>query len=183
MDVTVITLDQEVSVERDFEQLYRSTFPAVAKLVRRWNGSLQDTKDIFHDGLVLLFEKEQDGSVTYATTREAYLVGICKHLWIKKFSRDVSKISLNEFEATISVPDDYYPTINMQALLKIVTATGKRCLDLLQSIYFRRASMVKTADELGYRNEHSASVQKYKCLEKIREQVKNKSISYEDFFE
>jgi hypothetical protein len=36
---------------------------------------------------------------------------------------------------------------------------------------------------MGFANEHSASAQKYKCLEKVREIVKQKSLTYEDFVE
>jgi hypothetical protein len=35
----------------------------------------------------------------------------------------------------------------------------------------------------GFSNPHSASVQKYKCIEKIKVMVKQKSLSYEDFME
>jgi hypothetical protein len=43
--------------------------------------------------------------------------------------------------------------------------------------------MKKLMKNLGYLNEHSASVQKYKCLEKIRNIVKEKSLTYDDFTE
>jgi DNA-directed RNA polymerase specialized sigma24 family protein len=183
MDVALLVHDQQISAERDFKKLYQTTFPIVAKLVRRWNGSLQDAKDIFHDGLVLLVEKERGDAALYTSTREAYLVGICKHLWIKKFSKDVSTVALDAFEKTIDVPGDFYQTVNTYSLLKFVAATGKRCLDLLRAVYFDTSSIREAAQNLGYGSEHSLSVQKYKCLEKIREQIKHKTISYEDFLE
>jgi RNA polymerase sigma factor (sigma-70 family) len=183
MDVAELSLDRQVSVEQEFEKLYRTTFPIVAKLVRRWNGSLQDAKDIFHDGLVLVMEKERANDISYKINREAYLVGICKHLWIRKFSKDISNVTLDDFEQTIAMPEDFHPTVNINSLLQFVASTGKRCLDLLQSVYFHASSIGEVAKDLGYGSDHSVSVQKYKCLEKIREQVKNKTITYEDFFE
>ncbi|RAW00859.1 RNA polymerase sigma factor [Pseudochryseolinea flava] len=172
----------EAQIALDFEALYKRTFPVVAKLVHKWNGSLDDAKDVFHDGLVLLYEKMQDG-VQFQTSREAYLVGICKNLWVKKFSKDVAKVALDEIERSIEIPGDFYPTVNTQHLLTMLMSTGKRCLALLEAMYFKGKSVERVAQDLGYSGEHSASVQKYKCLEKMREQIRNKNIAYEDFLE
>ena len=182
MEAIMEKIDHQVDVERDFEKLYYSTFPAVAKLVHRWKGSLEDAKDIFHDGLILLYEKESEGAC-FNISREAYLVGICKNLWIRKFTHDIAKVNLDDVERLIEIPADFYPTVNSQSLLDFLSSTGKKCLDLLQSIYFKASSISKVAKDLGYSNEQSASFQKYKCLEKMRDQIRNKTISYEEFLE
>jgi hypothetical protein len=43
--------------------------------------------------------------------------------------------------------------------------------------------MVKVAQLFGFSGERSATVQKYKCIEKVRETVKQKALTYEDFLE
>jgi hypothetical protein len=43
--------------------------------------------------------------------------------------------------------------------------------------------MKELADLFGYAGERSATVQKYKCIEKVRETVKEQSLAYEDFIE
>jgi hypothetical protein len=64
-----------------------------------------------------------------------------------------------------------------------VEAAGTKCLNLLRSFYFENVTLKEVAMKFGYGSEHSAAVQKYKCLEKIRESIKEKSMTYEDFFE
>jgi len=44
-------------------------------------------------------------------------------------------------------------------------------------------SLQEIADEYGYSGVRSATVQKFKCLEKVRESVKEKSLVYDDFME
>lgn len=44
-------------------------------------------------------------------------------------------------------------------------------------------SMEDLAGRFGYSIVRSATVQKYKCLKKVRDSIKEKSMSYEDFFE
>jgi len=54
---------------------------------------------------------------------------------------------------------------------------------LLRAFYYDKLSMSKIANRFGFSSERSATVQKYKCLEKVRDLVKEKSLSYEDFLE
>jgi RNA polymerase sigma factor (sigma-70 family) len=183
METLVLQPEATTSGTATFEGLYEAVFPVVAKLVRKWNGSFEDAKDIFHDGLVVLYEKEHSKDLSFNISREAYLVGICKHLWMKKHARDASRISLDDMESAIEIPQDFYPTVNTGQLLQFLEVTSKRCLDLLSAFYFQVLPVKKVARLLGYSSEHSVSVQKYKCLEGLRNQVKEKSITYEDFLE
>jgi DNA-directed RNA polymerase specialized sigma24 family protein len=169
--------------ERRFEEFYEKAFPMVAGFVSHMNGSLQDAKDIFQDSLVIFVEKSEDPEFKVDTVPERYILGIAKHLWIRKYKRDSKTVSLTALESSITIPVDYFPTPHTIRLLKFVEATGKKCLDLLRSFYFEQLSMHDMAKGLGYRSEHSVSVQKYKCLEKVRETIKEKSFTYEDFFE
>lgn len=166
-----------------FDELYKEAFPPVASFVSKMSGSFQDAKDIFHDALVIFHEKTEDESFVLSTSAEAYVVGIAKHLWLKKFKRSKLTISLDALEASIVIPEDYYPTINTNRLLQLLEVAGKKCLDLLHSFYHEKLSAEEIKNRFGFKTEHSASVQKYKCIEKIRETVQQKVINYENFFE
>jgi DNA-directed RNA polymerase specialized sigma24 family protein len=169
--------------ERLFEEFYESAFPSVASFVSQMNGTFQDAKDIFQDALVIFFEKSEDPEFKINTAPERYILGISKHLWIKKFKADLKTISLTAMELSISIPADFFPTPHSRRLLRFLENSGKKCMDLLRGFYYEKQTMKDIAKTLGYSNEHSATVQKYKCLEKIRDSIKEKSISYEDFFE
>ncbi|NJO03306.1 MAG: sigma-70 family RNA polymerase sigma factor [Bacteroidia bacterium] len=165
------------------EELYLSTFPRVAAFVKSMQGNLEDARDIFQDALVIYLEKAQRGQLAVYQSEQSYLLGIVKHLWIRKFRRDAPKVSLDDAEQTINLEDAYFPLVNETRLLQILEQSGKRCLDLLRAFYYQNLSMKKIAAFLGFKSERSATVQKYKCLEKLRNVVKEKSISYEEFFE
>jgi RNA polymerase sigma factor (sigma-70 family) len=171
--------------ERDklFETLYLTAFPVVARFVRKMNGSLDDASDLFQDALVIYCEKISDTNFSIHISPEAYILGITKHLWMRKYKQDQKKVSLDSMEASITIPNDYYPDVNHQQLLKLVATTGKKCMDLLHAFYYEKISMKALAGRFGFVTERSATVQKYKCIEKIRDTVKEKSIAYEDFIE
>ncbi|MFD0793024.1 RNA polymerase sigma factor [Mucilaginibacter litoreus] len=161
-------------------ELYKSAFPAVAKYISKMGGSFDDAKDIFQDALVIYYEKAIAGDAAVANKR-AYLVGIAKHLWLKKFNAAILSTSLND------LPVDIIQTVDEQVsankVLQYLQTAGKRCMDLLSAFYYDKLPMKDVAGLFGYSGERSVTVQKYKCLEKVRETVKQQSLSYADFIE
>lgn len=180
---TTAAVKQPVPADNEtfFADLYEGAFPAFAQFAARLNGSFDDAKDIFHDALVVFFEKSMQPDFRVTGAPEPYVVGIAKHLWIRKFHHDRLKISLNDVESSIAIPSDFYPEVNELRLLRLLETTGKRCLELLQKFYYERSPLKDIARTLGYGNEHSASVQKFKCLGKMREAIKSNGMSYDDF--
>jgi RNA polymerase sigma factor (sigma-70 family) len=177
--VTCLTREEESY----FSILYGSAFPGVARFVSRHKGTFQDAKDIFQDALIIFYEKTKQDAHPVKVSAEAYIFGIAKHLWIKKYKRSRAEVSLDEFETSIIIPDDYYQTVESDKLLQFLSAAGEKCLALLQAFYYSRIPVAQIMNIFGYRNEHTASVQKFKCLEKIRDKIKAKSLHYEDFTE
>ena len=158
-------------VTLDISQVYEETFPAVASFVAKMGGSVDDARDIFHDAFVIAFEKE--------SLDPAYIVGIAKHLWFRKFKVDKNLIDLDD---TIEIPEDEKLPVSTR-LVRLVETAGRACLDLLQSFYYEKRSAENIAESFNYSNAHSATVQKHKCLQKLRTFVKEKSLDYESFVE
>lgn len=165
-----------------FEALYEQAFQAVARFVSSRKGTLSDAFDIFHDALVIFQEKTETG-FRPATSPEAYVLGIAKHLWLHRFSKERLSVSLDDAEKDIALPEDYFPKVNDIRLLRFLEAAGKRCLELLHAFYYGRQPMDNIAGSMGFSTARSATVQKYKCIEKVRNTIKEKSLQYEDFLE
>ncbi|RYE48368.1 MAG: sigma-70 family RNA polymerase sigma factor, partial [Sphingobacteriales bacterium] len=70
------------------EQLYRDAFPIVAKTVARLGGGLDEAKDIFHDALIIYLEKGREPGFKIKQSPVAYLTGIARILWIRKFNHE-----------------------------------------------------------------------------------------------
>jgi RNA polymerase sigma factor (sigma-70 family) len=173
---------ETVPINYEIEELYEQVFPAVAKFISSSGGSFEDAKDIFHDALVIFMDKKSHDMAGAIQSDKAYILGISKHLWFRKQNKD-KYYSLSIIESEFEIPEDYFPTANSKRLLNFLKIVGKRCLDLLRAFYFQQKPVNEIANELDYSNEHSVSVQKYKCLEKVRNVVKEKSLAYDDFTE
>jgi DNA-directed RNA polymerase specialized sigma24 family protein len=167
---------------KTFSELYESAFPVVARFVAKHGGSFDDAQDIFQDALIIYHEKQQK-DLAISESEEAYIFGIAKHLWIKKFKHDRKLVSLNDMERTIEIPPDYFPSISTSKLLSFLEGVGEKCLNLLSTFYLNEKKIPEITKAFKFRSEHSTSVQKFKCIEKLREAVKQKPEVYESLFE
>jgi DNA-directed RNA polymerase specialized sigma24 family protein len=170
----------EFDREEFFSNLYLKVFPSVANFIRKQNGTLDDAKDVFHDALIIFYEKKTDRTLEVHLTDEAYVFGIVKHLWIKKV-RDDHRVLLTEMESIITLPDDIEIKQQSISIVAFLKSAGQKCMALLQAFYYEKKSLELISSSFGFSSIRSATVQKYKCLEKVRDLVKNKSKNYEDF--
>lgn len=179
METITIRYSAPVLDEAFYEVLYDEVYPVIASLIGRQGGSRADAEDIFQDAVLLLLDMSQRGEIR---DHRKYLVGIAKHLWLRRARGTVRHLALDDFEQSLSVPDA--PSDEGQdALLHLLQRTGSKCLDLLSDFYFAGLTIADVAARHGFTNVHSASVQKHKCVEKLRTIVREKSYRYEDFVE
>lgn len=163
-----------------FLHLYQSTFPSVASFVAKRGGSFEQAKDVFQDALVIYYEKITCHSLVIEQDHKSYIFGICKHLWFKSYQK--SSLLQDIGEHTL-VPEEEVTSYSEKKLLQLLSATGKKCMALLKSFYYDKLPMVEIAETFGFSGTRSATVQKFKCLEKVRNTVKEKALNYESFLE
>ena len=156
---------------------YLELFPIVATFVSKKGGNLEDAKEVFQESIVIYYEKLRSDSFAPTQSDEAYLVGIAKKRWLKTCNNLKHHKQLDQ----IDVKEQKEAELLTGKLMEHLKRTGQKCMDLLQAFYYEKVTMKELASRFGYRSERSATVQKYKCIEKIREEVKQKSLAYEDF--
>lgn len=155
--------------------LYKKVFPVVARYVSKRGGSFDEAKDIFHDALINWYEKNNADAST-AKNNIAYIVGTAKHLWLKRCREDSHLSALENTD----IADEIYSETSSTRLLNFLERAGKKCMELLISFYYDNLPLTDIAGKFGYSGVRSATVQKYKCLEKVREFIKQKALTYDD---
>ncbi len=173
-DQTSVSIEQR---QRLFMQLYKKAFPAVARYVARLGGSFDEAKDVFQDALVIYYEQVIVKQKPIDNP-DAYLAGTAKKLWLKRYHQNNRFTSLEVAEA---LPDEETECPSDHKLLNFLQRAGKKCMDLLKSFYYDEQPLGEIAETYGFSGVRSATVQKYKCLEKVRETVKQKALTYDDF--
>ena len=163
--------------EKLFISLYKNAFPVVARYVNKMGGTFDEAKDVFQDSLVIYYEKSVECSFELKTNEKAYLLGTAKHLWLKQH-RDNSKLTPID---GLEIESEETAQASDKKVLNFLQTAGKKCMDLLRSFYYDGLQLADAAELFGFSGVRSATVQKYKCLEKVRETVKQKALTYEDF--
>ncbi|MGZ3999435.1 MAG: RNA polymerase sigma factor [Mucilaginibacter sp.] len=177
MDENKIIVKTAEDREMLFIALYKSVFPAVARYVSKMGGTFDEAKDIFQDALVAWYEKAASDGFVLRSDEKAYLFGISKNLWLKKHKHNTQYVPLDGFDAE----GEEQTALSDSKILSFLQTTGKKCMDLLRSFYYDELPLNDIAETFGFSGTRSATVQKYKCLEKVRETIKEKQLTYEDF--
>lgn len=161
-------------------ELYKTAFPDVATFVRKNGGSLSEAKDVFQDALLIYYEKRLEANFVPEYDHSHYLKGIARHLWYKKFRRETHIEPLsNEMDIMADPAEEKVSKI----LLHFLEQSGKRCLALLSAFYYEKINMKELAVRFGFSGERSATAQKYKCLEKVRNTIHKRALTKDDFYE
>ncbi|TCK83115.1 RNA polymerase sigma factor [Albibacterium bauzanense] len=165
--------------ETFFMALYKKAFFPVSRYVARMGGSFEEAQDIFQDALVIYYEKVMSAQDEIILNEKTYVLGIAKRLWLQRYKTSGKNQPLNDYDIE-AVPDEQLATAK---ILYYLESAGKKCMELLKAYYYDHLSVGNIATLFGYSSTHSATVAKYKCLEKVRETVKEKSLNYADFIE
>ncbi|WP_342645995.1 sigma-70 family RNA polymerase sigma factor [Mucilaginibacter sp. CSA2-8R] len=169
-----------INHEQWLTHLYLSVFSAVAAYIKGKGGTLDDAKDVFQDALVIYYEKAIASKVIIEHSEKAYLLGIAKHLWYHRQQKQKGTVSEDVLDYDhLAIEVVVVPAANR--LLRYLETAGQKCMDMLQAFYYDKLNMREIAERFNLSGERSATVQKHKCLEKVREKVKEKSLTYEDF--
>lgn len=171
----------ETISEQEMLRIYRETFPAVASMVRNLGGDLETAKDLFHDALIIYYEKQTAGSLEINVSERSYITGITRNLWNRQFRSRLFTTTLDESDEEAMYFEDNHEAeyLVSTSLLHFLQTAGKKCMQLLQAFYYDQQSMQDIAKQFHFSSARSATVQKFKCLEKLREQLKTSAL-YEE---
>ncbi len=164
------------------KQLYRQAFPAVRRLVQRHGGTAQDAQDVFHDALIVLYEKAVANTLVLTASPGTYLVSVSRNLWLQEQARRrrTGHLGLAPEHSQVAA-DEAAPPLEeaAAAVLGYVAQLGVRCQQLLLAFYYFQQPLAQIAPAQQYGSVRSATVQKFKCLERLRKSMR---VTFADHF-
>ncbi|UOQ98050.1 sigma-70 family RNA polymerase sigma factor [Hymenobacter sp. 5317J-9] len=160
--------------EQALTRLYRQAFPAVRRYVSRHGGSAEDAQDVFHDALVILYEQATGGSLVLTAAASTYLVGVARNLWLHELRRRarLPQDALPDDPAQLPAEAADAPEEPALAVLDYVERLGDRCKSILLAFYYFGQPLTRIAADHHFGSVRSATVQKFKCLERLRNSVR-----------
>ncbi|MGA0556763.1 RNA polymerase sigma factor [Larkinella sp. VNQ87] len=161
------------------ERIYAETFPMVRHYVREHGGSDQDAKDVFQEAIITFYEQTVHENRVLTSSVRTYLMGICKNRWRQELTKRARKSPLTATEADTvwTEPEDDADRPPLK-LMTFVEQLGETCKSILVSFYYFGQHLEQIATQHGYRNVRTATVQKFKCLERLRKAVGHLTIDH-----
>ena len=163
----------------DLDLIYKKHKDYCLNFMKRINHNDELNQDIFHDAIIVLYEKIMNPDFTALTCSiQTYLNSICRNqilVRLKKGGRH-SEYS-EEYDTRI---DDWFEedeserTEKVQATVKgldKLKELGGKCYDILKRFFYQNQSMDKIAYDMNFSGEDSAKSQKAKCQKKLKELV------------
>lgn len=135
-------------------------------------------KDIYHDALIVFYEKIVRVDFVLTCSIQTYLNSICRNQILVRLKKEEKKSQYSEeFDERIK---DWYEAEDqenegkIQAIVKALEALkgfGGKCYEILRRYFYENSSMEKIAYELDYSNADNVKNQKARCQKKLKELV------------
>ena len=166
-------------IDQVFNYLIEYEYPNTMRFIENNGGNNEQAREIFQEAITLILERIYCKKLEIKSSFSAYLYSVARNLWIKQMkerklhAKVVDEIAYSETEISV-IEHRSAPVDNYEIICSAIEQLGDPCRKLLEYFYFRNLDWQTIASEMGYSSPESARNQKYKCLERIREQLKEK---------
>ncbi len=161
-------------------KVYSSNYPAIERMVLKNSGSSDEAKDVFQDAMLVFYKNISKEGFELTAAISTYIFAISRRLWLKRLKQK-SKLSYDQEDASVEAFDfeliSKNPDEIMLRVVELLKQRGKNCLDILKRIYFNNQSFDQIADALGYASGQVVREQKYRCIKRVREDLKGVELS------
>lgn len=142
--------------------------------MRRRGGTAEDAQDVFHDALVILYEQAVGSQLMLTAAPGTYLVGIARNLWRHELRRRarLPQDALPDAPGYLAAEAAPATEETAFAVLDYVEQLGAKCKSILLAFYYFQQPLTQIAADHDYRSVRSATVQKFKYLERLRQSVR-----------
>jgi RNA polymerase sigma factor (sigma-70 family) len=159
-----------------FRYLYRQYYGLVESIVTQNNGNADDAKDVFHDGLIVLFNNVKKEGFHLSATLKTYLYSICRNLWLMKLRKGKKETPLQDHHEHIPLSENIFDTLltneRKELVVRLLKKLGDDCRRLIELFYFHQMKMAKLMEVFQLGSEQAAKNKKSNCMKKLREMAR-----------
>lgn len=164
-------------------EAYRSEF---LHWIRRFAHCDQDeAKEYYQAAVLIVYENVHQGTMdNLKSSLKTYLFGIGKNLAWQSYRQDIRKqkagaaFYLENYITEQSPELAQWQDHQLDLVRECFQLLGDPCRTLLDLHYFQRKSMEEISSQLAYKNADTAKNQKYKCMERLRRMVEERTVTH-----
>ena len=165
------------------KQLYRENQTTILAFIQENNGSLEEAKDVFQEGILILYKQLKAQKFRGESQLNTYLFSICRYLWYHKLKKESRRADLLAQQEDLPSPSHIDPYRRMQdeeqraLMMALFQQIGDKCRQvLLYSLYYDYA-MKEIAEEMGFKSDQIARNKKHRCLGRLKKVLAEKPLA------
>ena len=161
---------------------------------KQCNGiDIDEIKDIYHDAVLVLYDKAKTGNFELTSSIQTYLNSICRNQLLNRFKDTGKVISFPDSSESDGNNEEYLPGIKdwlpysdfsingeddsesgerIRAIMKgmeVMKSSKGICYELLSMVYYQNKTMKQLVEHFSeLSHEDSAKSKNYKCKEKLK---------------
>jgi RNA polymerase sigma factor (sigma-70 family) len=159
------------------KSIYSIYFPTIKRFILDAKGSEQDAKDVFQEGIIIIYRKIKEGNINLTSSFKSYIYSVCRFIWMKQLSKERENAEqLDVYLEYEEIPDvrldEYEKNEQYKLYQKHFLRLEKECQKLLQ-LFLKNVPLKEIADELGIGSQQYIKRKKYKCKEQLVRYIKS----------
>lgn len=154
--------------------IYQKYYKAIAHLVETNGGTKEDARDVFQEGLMVLYQKVQQADFQIKNSFLTYFYAVCRNIWLnklrkrpkKKVTFDNELLSIEAEDPNINIEKNEQYFLYRQKFLQL----GKDCQKVL-SLFLKKVKMEEITKRMGYGSVNYTKKRKFMCKKKLMELI------------
>ncbi|MEM9819873.1 MAG: sigma-70 family RNA polymerase sigma factor [Bacteroidota bacterium] len=174
--VELLASHHERDNDRALRYLYATHCDVIMKMIYKNNGSEEEAKDVFQDGLIVLYNKCKAKDFQLRSSLQTFLFSICRNLWLMKLRSKKREVKLDDSFTHLPDLDDSILEVLVvsereQLVAQLLNQLGEGCKQILHYFYFERLRMKAIMQLMKLSSEQVAKNKKANCMKKLRKLV------------
>jgi DNA-directed RNA polymerase specialized sigma24 family protein len=159
------------------EFIYRVYFPVIESFVIHHQGSSDEAKDVFQEGMIISYRKIRAGSLVLSCKFGTYLYAVCKKVWIQERKKALLHAEKLRNQALVvhdpgPVEDPLMDQYKQELFGKHFSQLSEDCQKIL-SMFFNHHSVEEIQKAMNYKDIHHAADRKYRCKKSLIRRIMN----------
>ncbi len=156
--------------------VYHEYYPFIEHFVYQHGGNNDQAKDLFQEGMIILYKKIRDGKLELFCKFSTYLYAVCKRIWIQERKKAMLRINKLNDTHIAAEPDVAYGEETVDAAKELFNKHFKQlspdCQKILR-LYFNDCTIEEIRNAMGYNTAHHVVDRKYRCKKSLIDRVIN----------
>ncbi|MCB8998504.1 MAG: sigma-70 family RNA polymerase sigma factor [Bacteroidales bacterium] len=156
--------------------IYSEFFPMIERMVVNSGGNTETAKDIFQEGLVIIYRRLKKSELVLCCKFSTYLYSICKKIWIQEKRKQQTRMAHQIITSNRVEEPEVFVGERIERIRKFFFRHFNKLSDDCRKIlilHINEISIEEIQKIMDYKNSHYVMDRKYRCKKSLIQRILN----------